>query len=70
VTPEKCKSCVHRYNDMSEGHNCRAIDRKITLSSGRVLNWPGYAVEEAFTECGGEKHMPRTFGALAYRIGL
>jgi hypothetical protein len=65
VTPEKCKNCVHRYNDVSEGQNCRAVTRNVM-----GVDWPGVAVEDAFAQCHGVKHEPRTFGPLAYLVGL
>jgi hypothetical protein len=34
------------------------------------VDWLGVAVEDAFAQCHGVKHEPRTFGPLAYLVGL
>jgi len=70
TVPEACKGCAHRYNDYSEGQNCRKIDRKIVLSGGRILEWPGFAVEEAFKECGGDHASPSIFSRFRYYTWL
>lgn len=67
-TPESCKSCVHRYNDVSEGQNCRRLDKKIHLAGGRILNWPGWAVSEAIEECKGEIAKTSIFARIRFHL--
>jgi hypothetical protein len=69
MTPESCKSCVYRYNDVREGHLCTKVDAVIFLSNGVRMNWPGQDAAKAFETCQGKLKRARTFGRFAYWTG-
>jgi hypothetical protein len=66
--PDTCKSCSHRFNDSGEGQLCRKLDKQIPLSNGKILEWPGWEVREAFVKCKGELASPEIFGRLRYHL--
>lgn len=68
--PTACKSCRFRYNDWEEGQNCTKVDRKVRLADGRILEWPGYEVGEAYKECKGELASHSFWARLMYIVRL
>ena len=70
MTPDPCKSCAHRLNDVSEGQLCRKVPRKIVLSDGETLAWPGCPLNVAMETCGGRLAEKSVFAWLSYLFGI
>ena len=69
-TPDSCKNCSHRYKDISEGHNCRRLYKKIHLEGGGVLEWPGWDVREAIEECKGNLAKFSVFSRIRFHLSM